>query len=295
MDSASLPSDVRPAAVDAVRTEDDRRVRYAEYGDPDGRPVTLFHGTPGSHRLAALFDEAARRRGVRLLALDRPGFGRSSPWPTRDLTATGAFVVPVLDAAGVSRTGVVGFSGGGPHALALAATHGDRVTSVDLVAGATPPSLAGPPPVARRLLVGAASTTPAVLAGLFRGLAWLAPRLPAAVVAQYTTSAGRAALPGSVTDLVVQDFREALAHTRRGTVTELRLLADDWDPSLLAVDHRVRLWHGGRDANVPLTGARRLRDRLPDARLTTDADADHLTTLLDCRDPVLDRHAGRAD
>ncbi|MFB6152239.1 MAG: alpha/beta fold hydrolase [Haloarculaceae archaeon] len=118
---------------------DGRTVAYAEYGDPDGTPVLFFHGTPGSRVLGALYDEPARDRGVRVIAPDRPGYGRSSPWPDRTFADAPAFAVPVLDDAGVDRAGVVGFSGGGPHALALAATRGDRVTRVDLVASAAPP------------------------------------------------------------------------------------------------------------------------------------------------------------
>jgi len=135
MDAAS------PPPADRVPIDDDRHVAYAEYGDPAGHPIVFLHGTPGSRRLGRLFDDAARREGVRILAPDRPGYGRSSPWPTRDLSDTGAFVAPVLDDAGVDRAGVVGFSGGAPHALAVAATHGDRVTAVDVVSGATPPSV----------------------------------------------------------------------------------------------------------------------------------------------------------
>jgi len=118
-------------SIETVRIAGHRHVAYAEYGDPAGRPVPFLHGTPGSHRLYRLFADAARRHGVRLLAPDRPDYGDSSPWPERDLTDTGAFV----------------------------ATHGDRVASVDIVAGATPPSGPPPTPPAQRLLGRLASTT----------------------------------------------------------------------------------------------------------------------------------------
>lgn len=283
MDAASPP----PAeSVDYVSTDDDRRVAYAEYGDPAGRPVVFLHGTPGSRLLGRLFDDTAQRAGVRILAIDRPGYGRSSPWPTRDLADTGAFVEPVLDAAGVDHARVVGFSGGGPHALAVAATHGARVDRVDLVAGATPPAV-GETPTAQRLLETLAETAPSLLCGLFRGQAMLADVLPTVVVAQYTTAAGRASLADDVAALVARDFAEAFADTRRGVVTELRLLSQRWPFSLSGLDVPVRLWHGADDTNVPVAGARCLRDRLPDASLTVFADADHLTTLLRSRSPIV--------
>lgn len=99
-----------------------RSVAYAEYGAPAGRPVAVLHGTPGSSRLAGLFAPAAAEQGVRLLAVDRPGYGDSEPWPDRSLADIGSVVTSVLDDAGVDAAGLVGFSGGGPHALAVAAT-----------------------------------------------------------------------------------------------------------------------------------------------------------------------------
>jgi len=289
MDAALPPHD---RATHAVSFDDDRRVTYTEYGDPTGRPVLFLHGTPGSRRLGRLFDAPARRDGVRILAIDRPGYGRSSPWPVRDLSTIGAVVAPVLDDAGASRVGVVGFSGGGPHALALAAVRPDSVTSVDVVSGATPPSLPPSTPPMQRLLGRLASATPCALRGLFRGQAWLADRLPPViVVSQYTTADGRATLPDDVTALVARDFVEAFARTCRGAVTELDLLASPWSLSLDAVDPPVRLWHGARDTNVPVAGVRALRDRLPDAQCTVFEGTDHLTTLWRCRDAIVGRHA----
>lgn len=277
-------------SIQTVRVADHRHVAYAEYGDPAGRPVLFLHGTPGSHRLGRLFADAARRHGVRLLAPDRPGYGDSSPWPERDLTDTGTFVAPVLDDAGVDRAGVVGFSGGGPHALALAATHADRVTSVDIVAGATPPSTPPPTPPVQRLLGRLASTTPRLLSGLLRTGAWLATHVsPAVVTAQYTDAPGR--VPDAVATAVARDFADAVTASGRGTVTELRLLASPWDVSLATVERPVRLRHGVHDANVPIDGARALRDRLPDARLIAVDDAGHLSSLLRSREPVVARHA----
>jgi pimeloyl-ACP methyl ester carboxylesterase len=275
-----------PPPADRVSVADDRHVAYAEYGDPTGRPVLFLHGTPGSRRLGRLFDTPARREGVRIVAPDRPGYGESSPWPTRDLTDTGAFVAPVLDDAGVDRAGVVGFSGGGPHALAFAATHADRVTSVDVVAGATPPACP-PTPRVQRLLGRLASTTPRLLSGLLRVQAWLAGVSPAVVVSQYTD----ATVPDEVATLVARDFADAVSASRCGARTELRLLASSWGLPLAAVDRPVRLRHGTHDANVPIAGVRTLRDRLPDARLTVVEGADHLTALLRSREPVVAQHA----
>jgi len=305
-DSASTATGPRSPPVESVletaettRTRtvagpDGRTVAYAEYGDPGGVPVLFFHGTPGSRLLGALFDGPARERGVRLLAPDRPGYGQSDPWRGRTLADTGAVVAPVLDDAGVESVSVVGFSGGGPHALALAATRGERVRSVDLVAGAAPPECIESEPRPQRVLGALATRTPRLLGGLLRVQAFVARRgSPSLVVSQYT-SEDSPALSDDVAALVKRDFCEALARSRNGVVTESRLFAREWDLSLGQVGCPVRLTHGERDENVPVTAARRLTERLPDATLSV-TDADHLHTLLGSRGSVLDAQVAAAE
>lgn len=63
----------------ALLLSDGRTLSYAEYGEPAGKPVFVFHGTPGSRFLAKAFDQAASARGVRIVAPERPGYGLSSP------------------------------------------------------------------------------------------------------------------------------------------------------------------------------------------------------------------------
>lgn len=121
---------------------DGRTVCYAEYGAEGGRPVVVLHGMPGSRLLGALFDGAARDRGTRLLAPDRPGFGRSSPWSGRRPADAEAWFEPLVAATSDSTVRVVAFSGGAADALALAGTRPDLVERVDLLSGAPPPALA---------------------------------------------------------------------------------------------------------------------------------------------------------
>ncbi|WP_423746063.1 alpha/beta hydrolase (plasmid) [Haladaptatus sp. SPP-AMP-3] len=264
-----------------------RTVRYAEYGDPAGVPAIFFHGTPGSRVLGAVFDGHARRHGVRLLAPDRPGYGRSSPNPSRGSTDVVADVTAVLDRAEVEHTAVVGFSGGARYALSLAATESSRVTDVHLVSGATPPSLRERTPGVQKLLGTLARTTPRLLTALFRGQRWVAKRAsPDFVLAQYTTD-GAAPIPRDVAEIVRRDFIEAFETTRSGAVTECRRFAEAWDVRFEEIDDGVRLWHGRRDTNAPVDSVRRLSERLPDGELTIFENQDHLGALVRSRDSIL--------
>ena len=117
---------------------DGRTVAYAVAGDSDGVPILVHHGTPGCRLFASLLTDAARDVGARLIVPDRPGYGRSSPPPT-DWTWTDwrRDCDELLAAESVDSAATLGFSGGGPFALATAAS--ERTTRVGLVSAVVPP------------------------------------------------------------------------------------------------------------------------------------------------------------
>lgn len=92
---------------------------FRDCGDPHGQALLYCHGMPGSRLEAAVFADAAARRGVRVIAFDRPGYGNTSPFGERRLGDEVADVRVLVDAPGLSTFDVLGFSGGGPHALAI--------------------------------------------------------------------------------------------------------------------------------------------------------------------------------
>src|SRR5215213_8734580 len=113
-----------------LTTPDGRALAYVERGAEDGTPVIVSHGTPGS-RLARHPDpEIYERHGVRAVAYDRPGYGRSDPQPGRSVADATADIAAIADELGFDRFAVVGGSGGAPHALACGALLGDRVVRV---------------------------------------------------------------------------------------------------------------------------------------------------------------------
>ena len=275
---SSTRDDVQFAAVEGAG---DRRLAYAEYGAETGSPVVFLHGTPGSRRLAELFESTARDGDVRLLAPDRPGYGRSDPWPERSIRDGGRVVRTVLDHAGIDAARLVAFSGGAPYAFAAAAALPSRIERVDAVAGATPPEYARERPAVQRALSRIGSTAPPALAALFRIQRWVAGRRdPSFVVAQYTTGEPTAAVSDRAAEIVRADFLEALSRHRSGTVTEFRQTAADWNVDFGAIDAPVRFWHGDDDANVPIAAVRRFEAALPTGELTVLDGADHLQTLL---------------
>ena len=109
----------------------------AEFGAPDGPAVVLLHRSPGS-RLLDPDPGATAAAGVRLICVDRPGYGATDPVsaPTRAAAADDLeAVVAALDLADVA---LVGWSGGGQFAVEAAARPGARARSLTLLATPAP-------------------------------------------------------------------------------------------------------------------------------------------------------------
>ena len=110
-----------------VTLPDGRILAAAEWGDPNGTPFITIHGTPGGRISWWQDPDIYRRFGLRRITYDRPGYGDSTRHPGRSVVDAVADVEHLTAALGIDRFLVSGGSGGGPHALALAALLPDRV------------------------------------------------------------------------------------------------------------------------------------------------------------------------
>src|SRR5262245_29897354 len=117
-----------PPDRQSASTSDRRTLTFAEWGDPNGSPLFALHGSPGS-RLSRHFDETVyAQAGARLITYDRPGYGGSDRNPGRRVVDCFGDVAAIADTLGIDSFAVTGASGGGPHALAVAARLPERVT-----------------------------------------------------------------------------------------------------------------------------------------------------------------------
>lgn len=171
--------------TDTIDLDDGRTLAYCEFGDPTGSPVFVFHGGVGSRGFGLLFDDTASDLGVRIIAADRPGYGRSDPQPDRTLLDWPDDVSVLGDALGLDAFSVLGVSGGGPWAAACAAAIPDRLTAVGLVSAMGPP--AAPRSIGLRLIVRLARHVPWVVGLLINRQLERAGTDPAAAIAARAT------------------------------------------------------------------------------------------------------------
>jgi pimeloyl-ACP methyl ester carboxylesterase len=126
-----------------IRLRDGRRLSYAEWGDPGGRPLLYFHGWPGSRVEARLGDEAGRAKGIRFIAIDRPGMGLSDFQHRRTFVDWPDDVLQLAASLGFDRFAVLGISGGGPYAAACAWKLSNRLTRAGIVSCLAPLDVPG--------------------------------------------------------------------------------------------------------------------------------------------------------
>jgi pimeloyl-ACP methyl ester carboxylesterase len=122
--SVDIEHEVRTTTVGS------RTVAWTTYGDPDGMPVVYFHGAGGSRLEGHYLDADASAAGLRVISVDRPGSGQTSPMPGRTLLSSVTDLSAVLDAEQVDRFAVAGLSAGSMYAWATAQVYPDRVTKV---------------------------------------------------------------------------------------------------------------------------------------------------------------------
>ena len=122
---------------------DGRSLTIAEWGDPEGFPVFLLHGTPGSRFAGQADGSAYANVGARVITYDRPGYGGSDRFRGRRVVDCVADVSAIADSLGIERFAVIGGSWGGPHSLAVAARLPERVTRAACAAGVAPFDMPG--------------------------------------------------------------------------------------------------------------------------------------------------------
>jgi pimeloyl-ACP methyl ester carboxylesterase len=294
---SSIPA---PLREDTIVVSGGRRVGFAEYGAADGRPLLWFHGTPGARgQIPSRARSQAAERGVRIIALERPGTGLSTGHLYSAIVDWARDVERVADALGCHRFGVVGLSGGGPYVLAVAHQLPHRVVG-GLVLGGVGPTKG--PEAAPGGIVKLTSYVAPLLAACSVPLGFALTRLVR--LARPVTSPAfdlyvRLSPEGDRRVFAMPDMKEmftadivSAAKTSLAAVAyDLALFGRHWGFSLADIRVPIRFWHGDADNIVPLEHAEHQTALVPDAELRVRPGESHLGSLA-ATDEILDVFLG---
>jgi len=278
---------VADKTMQAFKLKDGRTLGYAEYGVPKGKTIFEFHGNPSSRLGSILFDEAARRLGVRVIGIDRPGMGLSDYKPNRKLLDWPDDVTELANALGIDRFPIVGGSGGVPSVLACAYKIPERLNAVGV--------LFGPRPLGAPGATAGWSHSMRIQAFLGRnGPLWIGSLAMKAVARVMRQNPDRALskmfkeLPESdkeafnhpgVKQRYIDTIREAFRSGTRGIALDFALSMKPWGFRLEDISKEVHLWHGENDTVVPPEMGRYLAQAIPNCQARFISGEGHFSLL----------------
>jgi pimeloyl-ACP methyl ester carboxylesterase len=252
---------------------DGRKLEVTEYGDYTGHPTFFFHGLIGSHHQASYISDEAGRIGIRIIAPNRPGVGRSEFIKRKSALESVADVEDIARALKLDEFSLIGISGGTPYALAALSQMAHRVKTVTVISGMGPMRLPGAldgMDGRRRIALEIGSRFPAVARRGFRKALrrFVAgpERLLDRLIATWSLPDQVAFKRKDVYDLFMQDLHQVFT-VGVGPITlahELKLYRN-YGVSLRGMPHDklITLWHGLSDNIVPPSMACKMALELP--------------------------------
>jgi pimeloyl-ACP methyl ester carboxylesterase len=286
---------MQPVTDTVVRLKDGRGVGVAEYGEPSGHPVFYFHGFPSCRLEPAISHVSAARKGIRLIALDRPGIGNSDPAPLVSLARSVNDVTACADAMGIDRFSVMGGSGGGPYALACARKWPERLAAAVVVSSFGRIAARGVTEGMRfenRVSFRTARRFPIVARVAMATMSRTVKKDPDSAIRQVAKAMGERDADtvlepgtfGALRATLVESFRAG----NTGQADDMLRLVRPWRFRVENIRMPVQLWHGTADRLVPEAMARDLAEAIPLCRAEFIPGEGHLLAL-NFEDQIFDR------
>jgi pimeloyl-ACP methyl ester carboxylesterase len=265
-----------------------RMLKVEVSGAPDGAPVFLLHGTPGSRNGPKPRTSVLYRLGVKLICYDRPGYGGSTRMPGRRVADAARDIDAIADTLKLGSFSVVGRSGGGPHALACTALLADRVARAAVLVGLAPSSATsldwydGMSQENTRTYSTVGVNDAAVMEDLTLRAARTAADPDSLVEALRTQmSDPDIRFTESVINrrLLSSSYAEALRDGPYGWIDDVLALQGEWGFDLDRITGPVRLWHGADDTFSPAGHSLWLASRIRRAEVHVQRGAAHFTSV----------------
>ena len=269
-----------------ISLPDGRTLEAVDEGDPDGTLLIFHHGSPGAAVAFEPFDRAAAERGIRLVTLSRAGFGDSGRLESRSVASAAADAAAMADHLGAERFVTIGWSGGGPHALACAALLPERVRAAATIAGVAPYEAEG---LAWTDGMGEDNQIEYPLAARDPDqlLRWMQPQFeelavaePKDIVSELRTllsDVDEAEVTGALGELLATSFHRAFANGVWGWYDDDLAFVRPWGFELGSIRVPVSVWQGRQDLMVPFAHGQWLIEHVPTARSRLRPEHGHLS------------------
>jgi pimeloyl-ACP methyl ester carboxylesterase len=282
--------------IDTLVLRDGRALEVLTAGPPDGTPVVFHHGTPFAAVPYSPAAQSAAARGARLVYWSRPGYAGSTSQPGRRVADVAADARDVLDWLGHDRFVTIGWSGGGPHALACAALMPEQCEAATVIAGVAPFDAEGldfldgmGPENIEEFGLAEAGGAPfsEFLARESAQLRTLSGPDVALALGGLVSDVDKAALTGVFADFMARALGAGSGSTAGWHDDDMAFLGD-WGFDLDVVRCPVAVWQGGEDRMVPYAHGVWLSSHVPGARPHLLPDQGHVSLCVGAFDHILD-------
>ncbi|HUG30904.1 MAG TPA: alpha/beta hydrolase [Candidatus Limnocylindria bacterium] len=281
----------------SITTPDGRSLDVWLAGPADADPLVFHMGTPSSGMPFDPHVEALAERGLRYISWSRPGYGTSSRDEGRSVADVVGDTRAVLDHLGLDEAWILGWSGGGPHALACAALMPERVRGTALIAGVAPYPAEG-----LDWLAGMGDENIEEFEAALAGPAALIPfkernrpvfmNLTAADVADalgdLIDDVDRGSLAGDLGEYMATSSRECLSGSYWGWFDDDMAIIKPWGFDLGSIPGRVHVWQGAHDRMVPFAHGQWLAEHVGNACPHLVPEHGHLSLVVDDFPAIVD-------
>ncbi|MNW43996.1 Proline iminopeptidase [compost metagenome] len=226
--------------------KDKRHLGYAEYGASDGLPLFVFHGSPGSRLLFEIEDDVAIDLNLRMISVDRPGYGLSDRQKNRTFRDWPLDLLELASHLQIDKFGVAGISGGAPYAIACAEMIPEKLRGVFLI---SPPSWIN------------MSNHKEKMNRINRIGFTLSKSCPVILSLLYKAMNVRSKKVNDVQ--LIEAFRQGV----KESVIETRMITEPWGINFAQVNAPISIWHGEDDDSAPLGGAKWLSTKLSNSEI----------------------------
>jgi len=271
----------------ALKLDDGRVLGFAEYGDQNGFPILFFHGTPNS-RLSRHPDESIlEEQNIRLITIERPGYGESSPLEGKIVLDWAKDVKQFVDYYRIEKFSVMGVSGGVPYALSCAHELETHVEKCGIVSGFAPldnnNGLMKNMSSTNKLGFWLALKAPSLLKVMLKPMANASVNKPKKqldkFMKSFSVSDQNVVKNADIQKIFLEDMVEAYKQGETGHYSDLITLVRPWGFSIEDIKTKVHIWHGKDDKNVPIGMARFFEKELPNTAVHIYSDEGHLLYL----------------
>ncbi len=277
----------------SFRLADGRNLDFLEFGNPIGYPVLYFHGIPASGSEALLVQHGLEQAGLRIVAIDRPGVGRSDFLAGRSFSDWPEDVVSLADHLGLGRFAILGNSGGAAYVLACTIQIPERLTNAVIVSGAwqmNQPEAVQYMYKVNRLFWEVASNLTFLLPPMLRGTR-ISPKVKnEELLARFR----RTMHPKDFSIIAEADRLQIAKRTKntglqqlKGAAHEFRLYAKPNGLEFREIQKKISFFHGGLDKIVPVELVMKMVKRIPGHEMTIYPEETHLSTFCNRIDDVI--------